>query len=128
MMQRKSIMEPQIRAFSPSDEYFFEEGCHIIELSNQNRDPALSIARARVAPGITTKWHSVRQTAERYVILEGEGRVEVGGLAPQRVSPGDVVIIPPDCPQRIANTGRVELIFLALCTPRFMPDNYQELG
>jgi len=120
-------MEPQIRIFSSNAEYFFEEGCHIIELSNQESDPALSIARARVEPGVTTKWHRVRQTAERYVILEGEGRAEVGNLSPQRVSPGDVVVIPPDCPQRIANTGKIDLVFLALCTPRFLPENYQEL-
>jgi len=127
MMQMKSIMEPQIREFRSSDEYFFREGCHIIELSNQNSDPVLSIAQARLAPGVTTKWHSLSQTVERYVILEGEGRVEVGDLAPQRVSPGDVAIIPPDCRQRIANTGAMDLIFLALCTPRFIPENYQEL-
>jgi len=120
-------MEPQIRTFSSNAEYFFEEGCHIIELSNHESDPALSIARARVEPGVTTKWHRVRQTAERYVILEGEGRAEVGDLPPQQVSPGDVVVIPPDCPQRIVNTGTIDLVFLALCTPRFLPENYREL-
>ena len=31
------------------DEFFIDEGCHILELSNSAHDPALSIARARVA-------------------------------------------------------------------------------
>jgi mannose-6-phosphate isomerase-like protein (cupin superfamily) len=127
MRQKEPEIKPQIRIFSPDDEYFFVEGCHIIELSNQESDPALSIARARVAPGVTTKWHSVHQTVERYVILEGKGRAEVGDLAPQQVLPGDVVIIPPDCPQRITNTGTSDLIFIALCTPRFLPENYRDL-
>ncbi|MEN8178583.1 MAG: hypothetical protein ABFS39_08160 [Pseudomonadota bacterium] len=34
---------------------------------------------------------------ERYVILEGQGEVELGGLKSQRVNPGDVVLIPPGC-------------------------------
>jgi mannose-6-phosphate isomerase-like protein (cupin superfamily) len=68
----------------------------------------------------------VRDTGERYVILEGHGLVEVGDLAPQEVGPGDVVLIPPSCRQRIANTGRADLIFLAICSPRFEPRAYEE--
>jgi mannose-6-phosphate isomerase-like protein (cupin superfamily) len=41
------------------------------------------------------------------------------------VSAGDVVIIPPGARQRIANTGPADLRFLALCTPRFRPENYR---
>ena len=44
-------------------------------MSNDDSDPELSIARARVEPGATTKWHRVRDTVERYVILDGQGRV-----------------------------------------------------
>lgn len=107
-----------------ADEYDTEERCFILELSNAASDEALSIARARVAPGVTTAWHRVIGTTERYVILDGAGRVEVEGLVPQAVTAGDVVIIPPGARQRIANTGAVDLVFLALCTPRFKPENY----
>ena len=106
------------------EEYDTEERCSILEMSNSTRDEALSIARARVEPGVTTAWHRVVETAERYVILEGEGRVEVEGLDPEAVGVGDVVIIPPNARQRIANTGTSDLIFLALCTPRFRPERY----
>lgn len=119
---------PQILKFGANAEYEFkEEGCFIQELSNHEADPALSIARARVPPGRVTRWHSVQGATERYVILEGEGRVELDGLPAQEVFPGDVVIIPPDVAQRIANTGNVDLIFLALCTPRFLVENYRAL-
>lgn len=120
-------MTPQILPFTPAAEYFLDEGCYIIELSNQDSDPALSIARARVSPGVTTQWHRLAGTAERYVILDGEGLVEVGDLAPQQVRVGDVVMIPADCPQRIANTGAGDLVFLALCTPRFRLENYRSI-
>lgn len=120
-------MEPEIRRFNADDEYFFDEGCHIVELSNHTDDPGLSVARARVEPGVTTEWHALSVTTERYVILEGEGCVEVGNLEPQTVAAGDVVIIPADCRQRISNGGTVDLIFLALCTPRFDRKNYRRI-
>lgn len=107
-------------------EYFTPELCHIIELSNSSADAQVSIARARVAPGVTTRWHRLRDTVERYVILSGRGRVEVGDLSPEVVGPGDVVIIPPLCRQRITNTGQEDLIFLAICTPRFTAAAYEE--
>jgi mannose-6-phosphate isomerase-like protein (cupin superfamily) len=70
----------------------------------------------------------VTGTIERYVILEGKGCVEVGALAPHEVGPGDVVVIPPSCPQRIRNVGARDLIFLAICTPRFRPEAYEHVG
>jgi mannose-6-phosphate isomerase-like protein (cupin superfamily) len=66
-------------------------------------------------------------TAERYVLLEGRGRVEVGTLPPEDVGPGDVVAIPPSCPQRITNTGERDLVFLAICSPRFRPEAYEDI-
>jgi mannose-6-phosphate isomerase-like protein (cupin superfamily) len=120
-------MNEAIKRLNPGEEVYTTEGCFINELSNTPDDPAASIARARVAPGVTTRWHRVNGTAERYVILEGKGRVEVGSLPPQHVGPGDVVLIPPSCRQRIANTGEGDLIFLAICTPRFVPQAYQDI-
>lgn len=108
-----------------SSEYWFEEGCYITELWNTPDDPAVSMARARVPVGGTTRWHRLQATTERYVLLEGSGRVEVGEEPPRVVGPGDVVHIAPGCRQRIANVGNGELIFLAVCTPRFQRENYE---
>lgn len=117
-------MEARVLRHTPGDEYYFREGCFITELSNGEHDPAVSMARARVEPGRTTAWHALEQTVERYLILEGRGAVEVGDLPPQDVAPGDVVIIPPEIRQRITCNGNSDLIFLAVCTPRFDPRNY----
>ena len=71
-------------------EYYFEsEGCYITELSNNASDPDLSIAQARVTPGVTTAWHRLKNTTERYCILSGTGLVEVGDDAPKEVTIGD---------------------------------------
>jgi mannose-6-phosphate isomerase-like protein (cupin superfamily) len=120
-------MRPLIKRFSVDTEFATPEGCHIIEVSNSPDDPGLSIARARIEPGVTTRWHRLAATAERYVILEGSGRVELGDGAPREVRPGDVVLIPPQCAQRITNTGTTDLIFLAICTPRFTDACYESL-
>lgn len=108
-------------------EYFFREGCFITELSNRADDAAVSIAQARVEPGHTTRWHRLRNTTERYVILSGSGIVEIDDEPPRDVSAGDVVIIPALYSQRIHNNGDNDLIFLAICTPRFMVENYEDL-
>lgn len=120
-------MNPNILSHRPGTEFFTEELCHITELSNSEQDEELSIALARVEPGVTTRWHRLVGISERYVILAGQGVVEIGDLPAQLVSPRDVVIIPPGCRQRIANSGPEDLVFYALCTPRFKLSAYEEV-
>ena len=103
------------------------EKCYITELSNSADDPDVSIARARVEPGVTTRSHRLKGITERYFIISGTGGVEIGELPPQEVNPGDVVLIPPLCPQRITNIGKNDLIFLAICSPRYMQDAYEDV-
>jgi mannose-6-phosphate isomerase-like protein (cupin superfamily) len=116
-----------IRRMDLNAEFYTEERCFITELSNSAADAEVSIARARVQPGVTARWHRVLGTTERYVMLEGTGLVEIGHLPPTVVNPGDVVIIPPNCPQRITNIGAEDLIFLAICSPRFRQEAYQDI-
>lgn len=120
-------MHQAIHKSDQQGEYLTDEGCWILELSNDAQDPSASIARARVSAGQTTKWHRLINIDERYVILQGSGLVEVGDMAPTTVSPGDVVRIPAGERQRIANTGANDLLFLCICTPRFEWQYYQLL-
>jgi len=103
-------------------EYYFEERCFITELLNEPEVPGISVARARVEPGVTTVLHQLRGT-ELYYLLSGEGHVEVGDYR-GAVGAGDLVRILPQQPQRITNTGKEDLIFLAICAPRFQPEDY----
>ena len=118
---------PKILHAAEAHEFFTDEQCFITEYSNSANDPELSIARARVRPGITTQWHCLHGLTERYCILAGRGEAEIGSLPAQPVCPGDVVIIPAGVRQRIRNTGDADLVFLAICTPRFTPSAYQAL-
>lgn len=118
--------QPPILRAHPGSEVLTDGRCHILELSNSEDDPEMSIARARVEPGVTTRWHRVVDTLERYVILDGARRMEIGDFPPQEVQAGDVVLIPPSVRQRIANVGPADLVFLAICTPRFRPEAYED--
>ncbi|PTN36931.1 cupin domain-containing protein [Desulfonatronum sp. SC1] len=109
------------------DEYFFEERCFISEWWNSDRDEDVSVARARVLPGVTTRLHRLRGIMERYIILEGQGLVEIDGRPADTVKPGDVVLIPPGVSQRISNPGISDLLFLVVCTPRFVPEAYEDM-
>ncbi|MDH5265594.1 MAG: cupin domain-containing protein [Betaproteobacteria bacterium] len=111
----------------PRSEYPSDERCSILESWNRPEDPAVSVARARVAPGESTRPHRLRGVIERYVIVEGRGAVTVGGAAEEAVGPGDVVVIPAGVAQAIRNTGPGDLVFHCVCTPRFTPDCYESL-
>lgn len=120
-------MQATIKHRDVSAEYYTQERCHINELSNSKDDPAVSIAEARVVAGDTTRWHRLHGIVERYVILQGSGLVELGESLQQSVNAGDVVLIPAECRQRIANTGKHDLVFLAICTPRFEQQYYEDV-
>jgi len=107
-------------------EYLTDEGCHIVEVLNQSTYPKLSIAQARVEPGIVTQLHALSGTEEIYYILRGQGEANISGQI-VLLAKGDCIIIKPDEPQSILNIGDVDLIFLCICQPRFEVRNYKAL-
>jgi mannose-6-phosphate isomerase-like protein (cupin superfamily) len=120
-------MKEAINKQNLKEEFYTSEKCYVTELSNTPEDPDVSIARARVEPGVTTRWHRLKGTFERYCIISGTGLVEVGELPPQKVTASDIVLIPPMCRQRITNAGVDDLIFLAICSPRFIQEVYEDI-
>jgi quercetin dioxygenase-like cupin family protein len=133
----KPRVHHRIHQGSAAEETWFQEGCWIQEWSNHPDDPDCSIARARVPAGARTRWHRLHGTNERYVVLQGHGRVDVcleGQFDPDleptiertEIGPGDVVIIPAGAGQRVQAHDE-ELVFLAVCTPRFDPARYEDI-
>ncbi len=107
-------------------EFMTPERCAILELWNDRSDPAVSIARARVEPGVTTQLHEL-DVDERYLIVLGRGLARIGSLPATVVHPGDLVVIPAGTRQQITNTGDSDLVFFCVCSPRFDPAGYQAL-
>lgn len=108
------------------EEIWTTERCYISELLNHEQSPEVSIARTRVEPGVTTQLHSL-SVAEWYVIETGTGCMTVGDASPRKIAAGDVVAIPRHVPQRIRNDGENDLVFLCICTPRFLLESYTSL-
>ncbi|MBI1194676.1 MAG: cupin domain-containing protein [Gammaproteobacteria bacterium] len=108
------------------DEFLIPEGCAVLETWNRAEDRDVSIARARVAAGVRTLPHSLDGIVERYLIILGTGIAHIEGLAPEAVGPGDAVVIPAGAVQWIENTGDTDLVFYAICTPRFRMEAYHE--
>ncbi len=116
-----------IHYYNPEKQYDSTERCAINELLNNANNLDCSIARASVAPGVCTQLHALENTIERYVILEGQGRVSIDKQDAVAVGQLDVITIPAGAAQKIANTGTEELVFLCICTPRFEARNYHNL-
>ncbi len=51
----------------------------------------------------------------------------MGDVSAKRVGPGDVVIMPAGTSQKIENDGKIDLLFYAICSPRFTQDAYDQL-
>jgi Mannose-6-phosphate isomerase len=103
------------------------ERCWIVESWNDGSDTHVSVARARVEPGVTTQLHRLRGVVERYLVLSGTGLAKIGDGDPTRVGPSTVVLIPEGTKQQITNDGATDLIFYAICTPRFTVECYESL-
>lgn len=115
------ILSPNI-----TDEFYTEERCHILELLNDaSIDPAISIAQARVEPGVTTALHTL-DGIEIYYILSGKGKVEIDGIS-NEIGSGELCHIKKGQTQRIENIGSEDLLFLCICHPRFVPESYKSL-
>lgn len=108
------------------EEFLTPERVYIREWINDDAVPGMSLADARVAPGVTTELHRL-DVAEWYSIRQGEGLMEVGDDPPFRVSAGDTVVIPAGTPQRITNAGSGDLLLQCVCIPRFTPQSYEPL-
>ena len=70
-------MQTKVLTPRPEEEYFTAERCFILEMSNSTADEALSIAKARVKPAVTTAWHTVGDTDERERDVVGVGQHHV---------------------------------------------------
>jgi mannose-6-phosphate isomerase-like protein (cupin superfamily) len=85
------------------------------------------VKQASAAVEFETTERCLDRISERYIIVSGQGLVEVDDLEPIDVLPGDVVRIPADVAQRITNTGKGDLIFYAVCAPPFRQTSYVSL-
>jgi mannose-6-phosphate isomerase-like protein (cupin superfamily) len=81
-----------------------------------------SLAEASLEPGQATQRHYHARTEEIYVLLEGEGELEVDGSR-EHVRPGDAVLIPAGAWHQIRADDGAPLRFLCCCAPPYSDDD-----
>jgi mannose-6-phosphate isomerase-like protein (cupin superfamily) len=103
-----------------------KDGSEIRSILDRTNAPVekQSLAEATVQAGGSTQRHYHRLSEEIYFILEGSGRMEIGGKT-REVSPGDAILIPPGAWHTIAAEERLR--FLCCCAPPYAhEDTYFE--
>ena len=75
-----------------------------------------SLAEASLVAGQSTERHQHRETEEIYLLLEGEGDMEIDGES-RHLRAGDAVLIPAGAWHQV--TATAELRFLCCCVPPY---------
>jgi mannose-6-phosphate isomerase-like protein (cupin superfamily) len=107
----------RVAARDELDAFTTKDGSTIREF---HHTAAQSLAEASLSPGQRTQRHQHRATEEIYVLLEGEGEMEIDGESRQ-VRAGDAVLIPAGAWHQIAATA--ELRFLCCCVPPYRDED-----
>ncbi len=81
-----------------------------------------SIALITMPPGKASLLHYHPQAEESYLILEGEGHLQLGQEEGE-VAAGDAILIPATMHHKISNRGDQDLVFLAVCVPAWEANN-----
>lgn len=105
-------------------EFPTDDNYYVTEWWNSPDDPALSVARLRIEPGVTTRAYRLRGVTERYLFLAGHGLIEIDGQS-REVGPGDGVLIKAGSWRCITNMGDRDLGLLSICRPRFKRMEHQ---
>src|SRR5947207_2493115 len=81
-----------------------------------------TLAHATVAAGTGTERHFHARSEEIYVVLDGEGELEVDGER-RAVAPGDAALIPPGAWHSVRAAAAADLVFLCCCAPGYADDD-----
>jgi mannose-6-phosphate isomerase-like protein (cupin superfamily) len=113
----------QVRSRDDAEAFTTKDGSTIRELLGTQHGAAnQSLAEATLEPQQATQPHYHARSEELYVLLEGEGEMEVDG-ARSRVGPGDAILIPPGAWHQIAAAADARLRFLCCCAPPYSHDD-----
>lgn len=85
-----------------------------------------SLARIVIPPGKSSSAHYHGHSQETYYILQGEGRMDIDGET-HLLKPGTACHILPGETHRIENQGVINLEFLAVCAPAWVPEDSFEV-
>lgn len=85
----------------------------------------ITTSLVEMAPGGVQKLHN-HETEQCYMILEGNGTMEVDGEK-AAVGPGDTIFIPSNSHHGLINNGKITLKYLSAGSPVFGRESEREL-
>ncbi len=85
-----------------------------------------SLAEVRIPPNGASTPHFHRNSEESYLILSGQAHLTIDGQD-LILTTGDSIVIQPPEVHQIRNESEVDLVFLAICVPAWMPDDSFEI-
>jgi len=88
----------------------------VLHPRNEGIDLPYSLAQAQLEPGKSSYPHVLAESDELYIFLEGSGEAVLDG-AVQKVSAGDLVLMPAGGEQYVRNTGKTPLVFYCIVSP-----------
>ncbi|MCJ7733533.1 MAG: cupin domain-containing protein [Anaerolineales bacterium] len=91
-----------------------------------DHDPNHSLAQIVIPPGKSSSLHYHKVSQETYFILEGEGQMTVNEVG-FTLQEGQTCLIEPGEIHQISNMGEINLVFLAVCVPAWVPDDSFEV-
>jgi mannose-6-phosphate isomerase-like protein (cupin superfamily) len=113
----------EVRSREQAEPFTTKDGSTIRVLLDARLGGAVnqSLAEASLEPGQATQRHYHARSEELYVLLEGEGDMEVDGER-SRVGPGEAILIPPGAWHEI-RAGEAPLRFLCCCAPPYSDED-----
>ena len=108
----------EVKSYVTKDGSIIRELIHPNIHGNQN----MSVAEATVPIGSSTYHHYHERSEEIYHITQGEGIVIVGEER-VKVTVGHSVCLPPGVHHSVENTGKEELKFLCMSSPRYLHED-----
>jgi mannose-6-phosphate isomerase-like protein (cupin superfamily) len=111
------------RYFAAQDDTFL---CELFHPAREDVKIPYSIAHAVLKSGCSSRPHRLKESSEVCYILEGQGRIHIGGESAS-IRQGQAVFIPPASWQHVQNTGTDDLKILCIVYPGWNEGD-EELG
>lgn len=104
--------------------YLTKDGSEIRELLHPSQHAVRnqSLAEALIPAGCKTLLHRHQRTEEIYHVTQGTGVMTLGSET-FPIAPGDSILIAPETPHCVENTGESALIILCCCAPAYSHDD-----
>ncbi|MEN8257132.1 MAG: cupin domain-containing protein [Thermodesulfobacteriota bacterium] len=113
-------MVNKISRYGSIKEYITKDGSEIREMIHpQHQDnKKISVAEARIKPGMKTEPHYHKKSEEVYVVMAGKGLLRIEDKR-YEIEKGVSIVIMPGQVHGLENTNNEDLVVMCCCAPAY---------